>query len=104
MIIERVMKILKCKHCGKEFIKTQPARKFCSKTCAYLHSQQEYTQKHRGQPCWTCTKACGECSWSRNLTPVKGWVAEKVPFKTGLVDKSNDYTYKILECPEYEKG
>ena len=30
------------------------------------------------QLCWTCQKACGDCSWSRCFQPVKGWTAEKV--------------------------
>lgn len=55
------------------------------------------------QPCWTCTKACGGCSWSKNLTPIEGWKAEKVYFNTYRQDTSTDYTYQISYCPEYEK-
>lgn len=43
------------------------------------------------QLCWSCSKACGKCSWSSALIPVEGWVAEKA---------SGD-TYSITSCPEY---
>lgn len=96
-----------CKHCLKEFKTTTLIQKFCSVECRYNRSQQKRRKQHKAkvheQPCWTCTKACGECSWSRTLKPIDGWKAEKVPFKTGLADKSSDFTYKIIECPEYEK-
>lgn len=29
------------------------------------------------QLCWTCQKACGDCSWSSCFQPVEGWTAEK---------------------------
>lgn len=55
------------------------------------------------QPCWTCTKACGGCSWSKDFKPVPGWIAEKryIPSNGELAE-----TYKIISCPEYikEKG
>ena len=105
---------LKCKYCGKEFTTTKIAQKFCSEKCRYTLSQlkrcekagYEYKNNKRWneQPCWDCKNACGGCSWSKNFTPVNGWVVEKVPFKSGLLDNSNDYTYKIFECPEFTKG
>lgn len=51
------------------------------------------------QPCWTCTKACGGCSWSRNFIPVPGWKAEPthIPSNGDFAD-----SYRIIECPEYE--
>lgn len=51
------------------------------------------------QPCWTCQKACGGCSWSRDFEPVKGWVADK-----NYLRSNGEFadTYKIIKCPEYE--
>lgn len=108
-------RILKCKYCGKEFTTTAKAQKFCSVRCRYIFSQQkrckkegyEYKKKKRRweQLCWDCKKACGGCAWSRNLTPVKGWVAEPTTIrfkgKNG-VEHITD-TYKIFECPEFER-
>lgn len=49
--------------------------------------------------CWTCTKACGLCSWSRDLTPVAGWTAEEVPWADP--ENGGQMTYHITKCPEY---
>lgn len=46
------------------------------------------------QLCWTCQKACGDCSWSSCFQPVEGWTAERVHRKT--YD-----SYRITKCPEY---
>ena len=53
----------------------------------------------RDQLCWSCTKACGQCSWSRELTPVEGWTAEQVVYP-GL-EVEDDTTYHITACPEF---
>lgn len=45
-------------------------------------------------PCWTCQKACGGCSWSRSFSPVPGWTAEKTP-RGG---------WHITACPEFVRG
>ena len=42
-------------------------------------------KKEKEQICWTCKNACGGCSWSRNLTPVEGWKAEKTIRSAGIV-------------------
>lgn len=46
------------------------------------------------QLCWTCQKACGDCSRSSCFQPVEGWTAKKVHRKT--CD-----SYRIEKCPEY---
>ena len=53
--------------------------------------------KVKEQPCWTCAKACGGCSWSRDLTPVKGWEAVQSTVR------KREKSYRILYCPEYEE-
>lgn len=58
----------------------------------------------KSQLCWTCARACGDCSWSDGtFTPVKGWTAKKVvmyedraEYNTRTVE-----TYKIKACPLY---
>ena len=61
--------------------------------------ETDYT-KEDFQPCWTCQKACGGCSWSRSFTPVKGWIAEKT-----FIESNGEHanSYKIISCPEYIK-
>ena len=50
------------------------------------------------QKCWTCKKACGGCSWSREFIPIDGWTAEK-----SIIPHNREHaeTYKIIDCPEY---
>ena len=60
------------------------------------------------QPCWSCRKACGDCSWTEvdpetgqiRYEPIRGWDAEQVEFQGG---RGLGNTYKIYECPEYDK-
>lgn len=44
------------------------------------------------QLCWSCSKACGGCSWSSALIAIEDWEAREV--KGGSFD--------IKNCPEYE--
>ena len=60
------------------------------------------------QPCWTCKKACGGCSWTEvgpdgkvKFDPIPGWSAEKsVRSRDG---KTLMESYQINYCPEYEQ-
>lgn len=47
--------------------------------------------------CWECANACGGCSWSESLEPVKGWEAEPVTIKSYAVD-----SFLVKWCPEFE--
>lgn len=58
--------------------------------------------KPKSTLCWECKKSGGLCSWSHNLTPVKGWVAEMVSKKTFY--SPEDVTFCVIECPEFEEG
>ena len=49
-------------------------------------------------PCWTCQKVCGGCSWSRSFSPVPGWTANKTK---KLGQGSYLESYYIRSCPEY---
>ena len=50
------------------------------------------------QLCNDCARAGGYCSWSCNLTPVKGWDAEAATDTSG-----NFYTWSVRACPLYMK-
>lgn len=50
--------------------------------------------------CDKCKKACGRCSWSHNLTPIKGWTAKEVYYPTPSGE--NQFTYHITGCPQYD--
>lgn len=87
-----------CEWCGRPFLTTNSRRKTCSKKCRI-----ESTVHHcdtKGQICWRCQNSTGRCSWSRELKPVEGWVAEPtiVRNKEGKVLYSS---YKIIFCPEF---
>lgn len=50
--------------------------------------------------CWTCANAIGKCSWSDwTHKPVKGWIADKVPYHTAIGD--TQVSYIVYRCPEF---
>lgn len=58
--------------------------------------------KYHMQPCWTCSKYCGGCSWTkRDPEPVEGW--EATPTVKRNKGVASPY-YAIHYCPEYEWG
>ena len=57
------------------------------------------------QLCWTCGKCYGDCSWSLEFKPVKGWKAEPTIIRNGGSFGCEDIpSYRVEECPEYVKG
>ena len=47
--------------------------------------------------CWSCTRpGTGQCSWDREMKPVKGWTA--IPSQT-----DGFATFRVISCPGYEK-
>lgn len=64
-------------------------------------------ENKKDQLCWECKNACGGCEWSARLEPVPGWTAEEVPrwiYRGNKEDKELGHTYKITECPKFERG
>lgn len=64
-------------------------------------------ENKKEQLCWSCKNACGGCEWSARLEPVPGWTAEKVPRweYIGTKEKKRKvFSYKITECPKFERG
>lgn len=105
-----------CRSCGTKFIPVSPSQRFCSARCRNkvpidpsknikLIKKQNYCKgKTSDQPCWDCKNACGGCSWSKNLTPVKGWEAKIVKRKYCEDNEELNYTYKIISCPQFIRG
>ena len=60
----------------------------------------------RNQLCWSCAKACGGCSWSRNFTPIHGWDATpyRRVYRDAAVGTRYVDSYIIRRCPEYVNG
>lgn len=54
------------------------------------------------QLCWSCKKCIFGCSWSRAFIPVPGWDADK-EYHTRR-DAHAVVTYKIYDCPEFERA
>ena len=54
--------------------------------------------------CWECKKSGGLCSWSHNLTPVKGWVATVSTRKTYIRATKDNKVYCVISCPEFVEG
>lgn len=92
--------ILKCRSCGKNFVYIGGRRMYCSGECEFVaRSTDRKGDTKSKQPCWTCKKACGGCSWSSEFKPVKGWKAKKTKIKCEEGRYSD--SYKIIYCPEY---
>ena len=93
--------ILQCRGCGKKFIYTGKQRTYCSGECEYIAKSTDKRKGHTQskQICWTCKNACGGCSWSSELKPVKGWKAKPTNIK--CEDGRTARSYKITFCPEY---
>lgn len=72
-----------------------------------IGTQRKYsmTEFNRSkQICFDCKKAVGGCSWSKNFTPVQGWVAEptKIRQSGGQEWRHTTASYRIISCPEFE--
>lgn len=50
-----------------------------------------------GTLCWKCKNL--NCSWMRDLVPVKGWTAEKHMFK--IDGKKTVASYCVIDCPSF---
>lgn len=50
--------------------------------------------------CWSCQKACGGCSWSKQLVPVEGWQAIRRDIHNNVVGADME-SYRVIVCPQY---
>lgn len=100
----RCIKVLVCKHCGKEFA-TKGNRKYCSKECSGVASR---LSPNTGDTiCWDCKKATNGdlCPWAENFTPVEGWEATPTRIISAYNPEGNGITsYCVHKCPLFERG
>lgn len=64
------------------------------------------TRKEQQNICWNCKKNQGDCPWSRDFSPVKGWTAtqgEEYTFVDEQGTPYKTYGYHITACPLYEQ-
>lgn len=92
--------INECKHCGKNFPTIYTSQKYCSKKCRNV--ARKINNESKGQLCWKCKNATGECSWSKCFTPVKGWDAEPTIIQDSEIGEIP--SFKIKHCPQYFYG
>ena len=93
--------IKKCPVCKKVF-ESMTAKKFCSLNCRNK-AYNKPKRKRRETLCWTCQNATGQCSWSKNFTPVEGWDAVPTKVRGNLeLDEWLD-SYLVIDCPKYRK-
>lgn len=62
-------------------------------------SHKEYDRDER-TICEHCKNACGKCSWSASLLPVKGWVATPTKVR-GARDNILD-SFRVYYCPLFD--
>lgn len=61
----------------------------------------QYMERWEPTLCWDCENACGKCSWSAELKPVKGWKAEKTWVTTQKDHKVE--SRRVIKCPEFKR-
>lgn len=73
---------------------------------AAIKKAKENSDKVHGTICWNCCKATGNCSWSKNFTPIDGWKAKKTILNLGYSAYSGRpkkaVSYIVKQCPEFE--
>lgn len=73
---------------------------------AAIKKAKENSDKFHGTICWNCSNATGNCSWSKNFTPIDGWKAKKTILNLGYSDYSGKpkkaVSYIVKKCPEFE--
>ena len=51
--------------------------------------------------CWNCKRL--DCSWMKDLKPVKGWTAEKSSISSFTSRKKREIkSYFVIDCPLFE--
>lgn len=81
---------------GNKYVQADTLEKF---KVSYPERSPKKDIVHFQKPVSLCNK-CGrnilECDWLQSFTPIKGWLAELVPYGV------NDLTYHVIECPLFE--
>lgn len=115
-----------CAYCGKKYYGKRHS-KYCSESCRRAMQFKKDIEKEKTkekdrykrtnkdeQLCCNCKNFCFGCSWSEEFKPVKGWKAIPTKIKHSSRKKLKDgkeevvvkydKSYKIIDCPKYEKG
>lgn len=50
--------------------------------------------------CWSCARFCGNCSWSADFKPVKGWEAKPTIIRSDGMDETE--SYHVINCPLFK--
>lgn len=67
--------------------------------CTRAHPRAKGNEQNT-QPCWSCRKYAGECSWPRKYPePVEGWEATPTTKYQGTAGEITPFA--IHYCPEY---
>ena len=75
----------------------------------------EVCRSQKDTLCWYCRnavpspKAGTGCSWSREHTPVRGWLADRrdVPhyyIRNGRQISDMEESYRVVHCPDFQRG
>lgn len=88
--------------------KCQKCKYWCDKCHEINHSKQG--QHQTGETlCWCCKHAIPDkegtkgCEWSIYKQPVDGWKVSQVKWYRNDDGKSC-YTYRVDDCPKFERG
>lgn len=54
--------------------------------------------------CWECANFCGNCDWSAEGKPVKGWKAKRTLINNvdGFGKKRTDKSFNVFACPQFK--
>jgi hypothetical protein len=91
-----------CQSCSHEYATYE----FYEADVKDILAERELTSKYNANSlCWSCKRATGTCSWSRNFEPVPGWEAEKTEVKNTYGKERFEMiaSYDVKACPLYIK-
>lgn len=103
-----ILWLCRCQVCGGERVCTSSSLRKGISPCP---CQKPKKPEVRSGPacqatlCWACRRAAGPdmCPWARRGQPVPGWRAEPTVIKMGGRADGISHSYKVMECPLYEK-
>jgi hypothetical protein len=97
-----VKRVRRCARCNERFCTYEIKETDIKSMIRDFEPEVHYNKESL---CWSCERATGFCSWSRNFEPVPGWEAEptevKNTYKKGYFEMVASYDVKA--CPLYIK-
>lgn len=97
-----VKRVRRCARCKERFCTYEIKETDIKSIIRGFEPEARYTKESL---CWTCVRATGTCSWSRNFEPVPGWEAEKTEVKNPYGKDRFEMiaSYDVKACPLYIK-